>query len=541
MKDSLARIGAIVAADFKIRFRRASTLVVFILLSGVAYLWVPSPATGHALIEINGQRALYNSAAVGMATAILGSIFVGMVGFYVISNAIRRDVVSRCGQVIASTTVTKVEYLLGKLAGNIVFLTTFVAGYMLTAMAMVIVRGEAPLQPGVFAWQYLLLVPPAIVFVSALAILFESVPFLSGRFGDVAYFFLWVGSLGVVVSLTEKRAGRPGLAAMFDFSGFAFLFTTLKRTLHTTSLSIGLSSFDASKGVFVFHGLVLPREWILPRLASLLTPLALVALASLFFHRFDPVRLRRSVEKSHRGWMARINGLMKPMMRRVVGLLAVRGSGVSLLSAARTDALTTISAFPLIGLAIVGLAIASLASGAPELLTAIMPVAFGVAGVAIADVACREKRAGTLALVRSTPILRERFVGWKLLTSVLVALAFLLIPLVRVAQLRPSAILPLLRQDDAGSDGGVWRDGDCVCCGGAGISCARVAAHVGGRFTRRTRRGERQRINIASPDRSRSPGPRSAGVPACYRRASSPGGTRGRMWKLSWSVDGLFC
>jgi hypothetical protein len=444
VNDRFARIGAIVAADFRIRFRRVSTLVVFILLSGVAYLWVPSPSTGRALLEISGQRALYNSAAVGMATAMLASIFVGMVGFYVISNAIRRDVMSRCGQVIASTTVTKMEYLLGKLAGNVVFLTTFVSGFMLTAMAMVIVRGEAPLQPWVFAWQYLLLVPPAIGFVSAAAILFESVPFLSGRLGDIVYFFLWASSIGVVAGFTEKRAGRPGLAELFDYSGFAFLFATLKHALHTTRLSIGATPFDPSKGVFVFHGLVLPPEWILPRLASTVTPLILVALAALFFHRFDPVRLRRSVEKSHRSWIARINALLKPLTRGIIGLLAVRGSGVSLLSAARTDALTTISAFPIISLGIVGIAIASLVSNAPELLTAIMPIAFGAAGLAIADVACREKRTGTLALVRSTPMLRERFVGWKLLTSVLVAMAFLLIPMIRAALLRPSTIVPLI-------------------------------------------------------------------------------------------------
>jgi len=60
-------IAAIIAADFRIRFRRLSTLVIFLLLSAVAYAWVPAPSTGRTLLQINGQRALYNSAAVGMA------------------------------------------------------------------------------------------------------------------------------------------------------------------------------------------------------------------------------------------------------------------------------------------------------------------------------------------------------------------------------------------------------------------------------------------------------------------------------------------
>jgi hypothetical protein len=36
-----------------------------------------------------------------VGTAVLGTIFIGLIGFYVIPNALRRDVLSRCGYVIA--------------------------------------------------------------------------------------------------------------------------------------------------------------------------------------------------------------------------------------------------------------------------------------------------------------------------------------------------------------------------------------------------------------------------------------------------------
>nr|MBA3832146.1 hypothetical protein [Chthoniobacterales bacterium] len=86
MKESFARITAIVAADFRIRFRRLSTVVVFLLLSAFAYVWVPAPSTGRALIQINGRRALNTSGAIGLGTASIGMIFVGLFGYYVISN-----------------------------------------------------------------------------------------------------------------------------------------------------------------------------------------------------------------------------------------------------------------------------------------------------------------------------------------------------------------------------------------------------------------------------------------------------------------------
>ena len=100
-------------------------------------------------------------------------IFVGLFGFYVISNAIRRDVITRCGVIAASTPMRSGEYLLGKFLGNLAFLATFVCGFMLSSMVMLAVRGEARLEPLVFIGQYLLLTPAAIVFVSAVAVLFE--------------------------------------------------------------------------------------------------------------------------------------------------------------------------------------------------------------------------------------------------------------------------------------------------------------------------------------------------------------------------------
>ena len=136
MSGRLNRLGAIVRADLLIRLRRPSTVVVFLLLSFLPYLWIPAPSSGRALIVINGHRAVYNSAAIGVSTALIGTLFIGLFGFYVISNALKRDVISRCGYVIASTTMRGSEYIAGKFAGNVAFLTLFTLGYMATAMAM---------------------------------------------------------------------------------------------------------------------------------------------------------------------------------------------------------------------------------------------------------------------------------------------------------------------------------------------------------------------------------------------------------------------
>ncbi len=55
MSGSFRRIAAIIRADFLLRFRRPSTLIVFLLLSAFAYVWIPAPSTGRALIQINAS------------------------------------------------------------------------------------------------------------------------------------------------------------------------------------------------------------------------------------------------------------------------------------------------------------------------------------------------------------------------------------------------------------------------------------------------------------------------------------------------------
>lgn len=408
MTASLSRIGAIVGADFRIRFRRVSTVIVFLLLSAFAYVWIPAPSTGRTLIQINGQRAIYNSGAIGMGTASLGMIFVGLFGYYVISNAIRRDVITRCGLIAASTPMRAAEYLFGKFLGNLVFLVTFVCGFMLSSMAMLAVRGEARLEPLVFVEQYLLLTPPAIVFASAVAVLFESIPWLAGKFGDVVYFFLWSLVIGLV-GANEAAHGAINWLRCFDFTGFGFMIDQLQRTLHTEAVSIGASSFDPAKPTILFPGLILTREWVLPRLISLLVPLLLLPLAGLFFHRFDPVRTQRVSEKGRRNWIGKIQNLFKPLSRRAVSLLMIAGRSGSFFGAIWTDAALTFTLYPLVFVAFIAITIATLF--AP--LAGLLPVVFAALAIIVSDVSTRDSRAGTTASLRAIPRLRENHVWWK--------------------------------------------------------------------------------------------------------------------------------
>lgn len=436
------RIAATVRADFLIRFRRLSTAVIFLLLSAVAYAWVPDPATGRALLVIDGQRALLNSAAIGMASASLAAIFIGLCGFYVISNALRTDIETRCGFVIAATPVRRFEYIVGKFLGNLTFLFTFTIGFMLVSMVMVWVRGEATLEPLVFAGQYLLLVPPSLAFVSALAILFEAVPMLSGRFGDVLYFFVWTASLSVVPILLQKGGSNLSLMALFDFSGLGYLIALTQQALHTDAISIGASDFVAAKGTFLFEGLPVSFGAVALRLLAMLVPAILILPAAALFHRFDPSRVKVRGPKGSTGLLARLNTLTKPLARLVHALPTPFPN--TLAGAVGEEVRLTLAAFPLLVLAALVVAGAGLVMPLPTFLGGVLPAAFVVTAIGIAEIGCREGLNGTTALLYATPHLRERYVFWKFGAALGVALTVFALPLLRVALSQPGTVPALL-------------------------------------------------------------------------------------------------
>ncbi|MFZ2492538.1 MAG: hypothetical protein WA208_13740 [Thermoanaerobaculia bacterium] len=419
----IERIAAIVRADVLIRFRRLSTVVVFLLLSAFAYIWVPAPASGRALMRVAGARVINNSAAVSIGTAMLASLFIGLVGFYVVSNAIGRDVRTRCGSVIASTGVRSGEYITGKFAGNVLFLLTFTAGFMAVAMAMVVVRGEGPLEPFTFLEHYALLVPPTIALVSVLAIVFESIPFLSGRFGDVAYFFVWIVLMSATAGLVSSGVTW---AEYFDFQGFAFVLAELREKLGTQSFAIGAGPFDAKLPVIILRRIDLEATTVLSRVVSSLLPLALLPVAWLAFHRFDPARVKGGTRHASGGWVARFNALLKPLTR-IARIIPARGALAS-------DVLMTFTAQPIAFVVVVTLAIVGVM--APQSL----PILFAAVAVFIADVATRDRNAGAFALISAAPLLRERYVVWKLSTALVVAAVLLAAPVSRALAARPGAL-----------------------------------------------------------------------------------------------------
>lgn len=381
---------------------------------------MPDPSTGRALLVVGGRRALYDAASVGVGTASLGILFIGLLGFYFVGNSLAHDLRTRVGTTLASTPLSTPELMAGKLLGHLAALGLVTGGYALGTFVMLLVRAEAGVDPLLFAWQFAVLLPSTLVTVSMAALLFESVRWLSGRGGDVLWFVLWIGIIGW--SATASIFDLPRATLFFDLSGFGYLTRSLSEGLATKEIAIGATSFDPNLAPLQFGGLELGPEWWLPRLTSTLLPLLLFPLACWSFHRFDPARARGP--RKVRSAAAAGEGRLGRLRRRALDLLGGRGAG-SLIAAGRFEAASLLretrwGAAGLLG----ALVLPWLVSG-EAFRRGVLPALFALFALAAAPAASREARAGTRDLVGGVAGVAGRELGWKALAVAWLAAGFL--------------------------------------------------------------------------------------------------------------------
>ncbi len=431
---------AIAATDLRLRLRRPATLWLILILSGLAYLFIRDPDTGTGLMVVDGARALYTSQVVAISTAGLAAFLLTFAGFYLTSNTLRRDLLARTGAIIAATPVSSGTYLVGKFLGGSAYLGLVTGAYLLNVMAMHLLRGEGPLEPLTYVVTYLLALGPAIVVVAALALCFECIPLLSGRLGDVAYFFVWT----VLVAVGAIAEGR-GAGRFLDVMGIGFIMAEVHTVANAQNIAIGVTPFDPRVAPWVLPPISLTLGTLLPRLTTALFAVPLLLVARLFFHRFDPARVRSGSQTAGGDLIRRVSGLIKPLTRIVSGVGArLVPAAPGALRPVLAETVMTLCQAPLVLLAWLGVLTTTLVAKA-ETVTHAVPMALSaILAIALADLSTRDRAAGVQAMLFSMPRLKPDYARIKLGAAALLALLFVLPPALRIAVHAPGAALSLL-------------------------------------------------------------------------------------------------
>jgi hypothetical protein len=288
-----AAIWAIARADFLERVRRYSFLFTLGFALYLGYLTI----VGNLVLQVGHVRGIFNSAWVGALLSVVASAFISLAGFYFVKNTIQRDRETRVGQILAATPLSKFIYVLGKVFSNLAVLTLMIGVLALSGIAMQLLRGE---DRHIEIWNlvapFVFLAFPAMVIVAAIAVLFETVPFLRGGFGNVAYFFVWTALLSVPLAVSADGS---------DLIGISLVANSARKAAHLSAENGGVTfslSFGQIAGplsTFRWDGLNWGADIILSRLAWVCAAFGIVTVGSaLLFDRFDPSRGRALREAS---------------------------------------------------------------------------------------------------------------------------------------------------------------------------------------------------------------------------------------------------
>lgn len=276
-------------ADFLERVRRYSFLLTLLFAMYLGY----ATATGKITLRLGDYRGVYTSAWIGVLVSYVTTCFVSLVGFYIVKNSIDRDRQTRVGQILASTPLSKAEYLVGKLLSNFAVLALMVVVLAIAAVAMQIFHGEDPhFDLWAMLSPFLLLALPAMAITAAVAVLFESIFFLRGGFGNVVWFFVWTFSIALPI-----LTGIPLLDPMGIFTVYSQLGPAARANIpgYNEGFSLTIANhWEAPAKLatwFRWQGIHWTPELILMRVFWLGAALAITLLASLFFDRFDSSRV----------------------------------------------------------------------------------------------------------------------------------------------------------------------------------------------------------------------------------------------------------
>jgi hypothetical protein len=276
-------------ADFLERIRRYSFLIMLGLVVFLGY----QTAIGNLALELGLYRGEFNSAWVGAMMSLIATFFIGWFGFYLVKGSVARDRETGVGQIMATTPLTRPLYLIGKWLSNFAVLMAMVAVLALAAIVIQFLQGENR-QIHLFAFlsPFIFLVMPLMALVAAAAVLFESVPFLQGGFGNIVYFFAFISFLPLFMenpTLKQYPAFEPtGLGLLASEMGKA---VSAIYPEYSGDFSLGGGSVTATR-VFTWDGVHWTPEFILARFSLVALAILLIFFAALFFDRFDPSRAK---------------------------------------------------------------------------------------------------------------------------------------------------------------------------------------------------------------------------------------------------------
>jgi hypothetical protein len=276
-------VAILMVGDFKERVRRYSFLVTMVAAVYLGY----SIIAGNIVITLDKYRGIYDSAWIGTLVAQSSTVFISLVGFYVVKNAISWDRQSRVGQIIAATRVNKFFYLVGKSLSNFGILSAAVLIQAVAAVVMVLLSKDSKdVNLANLLLPFFFITLPAIAFVAALAVMFESIKILRGGFGNVIFFMLL--QMTIVFAL-EVKSPWLDLWCLQDVQQSMQSDLIAVHPEYNGGFSLNTAPWKEADKIITFkwNGLDYSPAFVVKRMSWFAFAFVAVLIATLFFNRFN--------------------------------------------------------------------------------------------------------------------------------------------------------------------------------------------------------------------------------------------------------------
>ncbi len=279
---TLRALTYLVLSDFRERTR---TIHFLMLLAAVAYLGF-LVNNGDLLLHLDDYRGEFNSAWIGSMMVLVVNTFLSLFGFYLVKDTIERDRRTGVGQIIATTPIRRAVYLVGKWLSSFSVLLVLVALLAAAGVVMQFLKGQiASFDLAAMLLPFVIVALPMMALVAAVAVVFETIPWLKGSLGNIVYFFLW--SFLIVAFVEGGMSNEP-----IGFNVFIPSMTdAVKAAYPGYSGGFGLTvGYPATLESFPWDGVRWTWSHFFNQWMWLLIGLGMVLVSSVFFSRFDPSR-----------------------------------------------------------------------------------------------------------------------------------------------------------------------------------------------------------------------------------------------------------
>ncbi|MES2298000.1 MAG: hypothetical protein V4582_13220 [Pseudomonadota bacterium] len=392
---------ALVLNDVRLRLRRLSTLVVLLAVIGVIWAVIPAPASGNALMANGNARVLNTSSALALGSGTWASFLFSLAAFYLVRGRMAEDIRSGIGGVIGATQTSNTVFLVSRWLGGVAYMLALLFVFMGAVLVLHLLRAEGPIQLWVYLQAYALTLLPMVFFTVSCAVLFDSVPALMGKGGDVLYFFLWFAQLLTLAPLGTAGA-TPPWHLLFDFTGMASAMYNLMGVLHTHNVSVGWSSFDPKLPPVALPSALWSVQMTLMRCASAALALLPMLPAALLFHRYSPDRVKVGAARARRSPLTLVNSILRPAAVLAQPLLRMGARIGGVPGQVLADLGLTLAAAPAGSAALLVVGAASLLAKQAALGGVLLA---GVAcwGILVSDISTRDFQADTAHLSAAAP------------------------------------------------------------------------------------------------------------------------------------------